>query len=260
MPLLLTDNLPNHCLKITLNDPDNLNAMGEPMATEFAALTEKLKPQSHNIRAIIITGAGRAFSAGGNLEMLERKIQLGADENRTLMLKFYHSFLGILSLNIPLIAAINGHAVGAGLCLACACDLRIASDTAKFGMTFTKLGLHPGMGGTYFLPKVLGPAAAAEFMLCAKVIDAAEAHRIQLVSNVYKADQLLRAAEELAFSIASCGPESTKQLVESLRSGTTSLNSALEREAACQSINYCSPEFKEGVRAAIEKRPAKFAC
>ena len=258
MALVTFDKLPNYCGRITLNDPDNLNAMGEPMAAEFSALVEKLRSEPQPLRAIIMTGAGRAFSAGGNLEMLEKKQNLSGEENRLLMLKFYHSFLGILSLNIPLIAAINGHAIGAGLCVAAACDVRIASDQAKFGVTFTKLGLHPGMGGTYFLPKIVGVSCATELMLSGRVIDSAEALRIGLVSKVVPAADLTAQSEVLANEVASCGPESVRQVLSTLRSGSTSLSSALEHEALCQSINYRSSEFKEGVRAAIEKRKANF--
>jgi enoyl-CoA hydratase len=258
MPLVQFDRISAHCGKITLNDPENLNAMGEPMALEFAALIEKLRPESDKLRALIITGAGRAFSAGGNLEMLEKKQALSGEENRMLMLKFYHSFLRILSLNVPLVAAINGHAIGAGLCLAGACDIRLAGEKAKFGVTFTRLGLHPGMGGTYFLPRIVGFSAAAELMLTGRVVDAAEAMRIGLVSRVVADAELQSEAEKAASEIASCGPESVRQVLETLRSGSTSLSSALEHEALCQSINYRSSEFKEGVRAAIEKRPAKF--
>ena len=258
MALVELSELSSHCLRITFNDPANLNAMGEDMAAEFVALVEKIRVEHSGCRCIIMTGAGRAFSAGGNLEMLERKQQLSEAENQRLMLKFYHSFLGILSLNVPLVAAINGHAIGAGLCLAAACDVRVASDQAKFGVTFTRLGLHPGMGGTFFLPRVLGYAAAAELMLSGRVVDAAEAMRIGLVSKVVPSADLMSQAEALASEIASCGPEANRAVLQTLRAGSTTLAAALERESSCQSLSYKSAEFKEGVRAAIEKRKAVF--
>lgn len=244
--------------KITLNDPSNLNAMGQEMAAEFRALVERLRPDAKHIRALVVTGAGRAFSAGGNLEMLERKKAISGEENRRLMLEFYNSFLSILSLRVPLIAAINGHAIGAGLCVACACDIRIAAEGAKLGVTFTKLGLHPGMGGTYLLPRLIGFAAAAELMLTGRVIEAGEALRAGLVSRVVQATEVVEESLKVAREIAACGPESVRQTLESLRAGYGSLLEALEREALCQSINYASPEFAEGVRATIEKRAPKF--
>src|SRR5688500_3431814 len=128
---------------ITLNDPDNLNAMGEDMAAEFLAAGSGLRTNA-SVRGILLSGAGRGFSAGGNLEMLEKKISLTGEENRTRMLTFYRSFLSMLTLDLPVVALINGPAVGAGLCLAAACDIRIATTGAKLGFTFVKLGLYPG--------------------------------------------------------------------------------------------------------------------
>jgi len=251
--------LPRHIGKITLDDPDNLNAMGEEMAHDFRALVASLVPEAPKLRAIVLTGAGRAFSAGGDLDMLERKSQLSGEQNRLKMLDFYRSFLCVLDLKVPLIAAINGHAVGAGLCLASACDIRIASDKAKLGFTFTRLGLHPGMGASYFLPRVIGRAAATELMLTARLIDAETALRLGLVSGVTNSDGALGEAQRIAGEIADCGPEATRQLLETVRGGLSDLTAHLEREAMAQSINYASADFKEGVRAAIEKRPAKFS-
>ncbi len=243
---------------ITLNDPDNLNAMGEDMAREFTALVERLRPDSSSLSCIILTGAGRAFSAGGDLEMLDRKRGLEGEKNRQLMLSFYGSFLGILKLNVPLIAAINGHAIGAGLCVASACDIRIAAEKAKLGFTFTRLGLHPGMGATYFLPRLLGVGTAMELLLTGRIVEAPEAARIGLISKVVSQESVIKEAQAIAAEIGECGPESVRQVLESVRAGAASLSHALEREALCQSINYKSAEFAEGVRAAIEKRKPQF--
>jgi enoyl-CoA hydratase len=191
--------------------------------------------------------------------MLERKAHLTGEQNRLKMLDFYRSFLCVLDLNVPLVAAINGHAVGAGLCLASACDIRIAADKAKLGFTFTRLGLHPGMGASYFLPRIIGRAAATELMLTARLIDVEKAARVGLVSAVTSSEGILGEAERIAGEIADCGPEATRQLLETVRGGLRELDGHLEREALAQSVNYASAEFKEGVRAAIEKRPAKFA-
>lgn len=242
---------------ITLNDPDSLNAMGEEMAEEFSHLISRLK--NEKLRALFLTGAGRAFSAGGRLEMLERKCAIAPEENRALMMKFYRSFLCIRDLSVPSLALINGHAIGAGLCLAAACDFRIAVQSAKFGFTFTRLGLHPGMGGTFFLPKLVGVARATELMVTGKIIEAAEAERIGLVSKVVPADALGAQAESLVAEIMPSGPEAVAQLLATLRGDPQELQRALEREADCQKINYAGAEFAEGVRAAIEKRPPSFA-
>lgn len=244
---------------ITLNDPDRLNAMSESMAGEFSSLINTLRPQASKLKCLILTGAGKAFSAGGDLKMLEDKQKLSGEENRLRMLSFYDSFLSILDLGVPIIAAINGAAIGAGLCLASACDIRIAAAEAKLGFTFAKIGLHPGMGATFFLPKVVGIGAASELLLTGRVIDANRALELGLVSKVVPAADVAKEANGLAQEICACGPEAIRQLVESLRgSGGFSLQQALNREASCQAINYRSEEFKEGVRATIEKRAPKF--
>jgi enoyl-CoA hydratase len=256
--LVIYNELPNKIGIITLNDPNKLNAMSEDMAVEFSALIKSLKERSHTLRAVILTGAGRAFSAGGDLKMLESKIKLGGEENRQKMIAYYNSFLCIRDLNVPLIAAINGSAIGAGLCLATSCDIRIASDQAKLGMTFAKLGLHPGMGATYFLPQVMGYSKAMEFMLTARVIDANEALKVGLVSKVVSESALLEEAKALAQEICNCGPEAIRQLLETLRTGTLGLDQSLKREASVQAVNYAGAEFKEGLTSVIEKRKARF--
>jgi len=247
----------NGVAKLTLNDETNLNAMSEEMAAEFSAAVAGIKAK-RSARVLIIAGAGKAFSAGGHLEMLEKKRLLSGEENRAEMLKFYDSFLSILDLRIPLIAALNGAAVGAGLCLACACDIRIASTDAKLGFTFLKLGLHPGMGGTYFLPRIIGPSAAAELLMTGRIISAEEAFRIGLVSKVCQRAALLSEVDTIANEILACGPQATAQLVETMRGDGAHLDSALAREAVCQSVNYGSAEFAEGITAIKERRSPSF--
>ena len=258
MALVLCDSLENGVVKITLNDPDNLNAMGEQMAAEFVAVINSLKSRVDSIRAVILTGAGRAFSAGGHLEMLEKKRTLTGEQNRLLMHQFYRSFLSILELRTPIIAALNGPAIGAGLCLATACDIRIAADTAKLGFTFSRLGLHPGMGATYFLPRVLGFARASELLLTGRVVVASEALRLGLVSQVVLVNDVMSTALSIAQEIGLCGPEAIRQLLENLRVPGKTLDESLEREALAQSINYAGKEFAEGLAATREKRAARF--
>lgn len=248
---------PNGIATITLNDEANLNAMSEEMAKDFSAVVADLKAKK-NTRVVILTGAGKAFSAGGHLAMLEAKRALGGEENRAQMLTFYDSFLSILDLHVPLIAALHGAAVGAGLCLACACDIRIATKDAKLGFTFLKLGLHPGMGGTYFVPRIVGPSIATELLVSGRIISADEALRIGLVSKVCEKDSLMSEAEALAKEILSCGPKATAQLLETMRGDTAHLEAALAREAICQSVNYAGAEFAEGLAAVKEKRSPNF--
>jgi enoyl-CoA hydratase len=242
---------------ITLNDEANLNAMSEAMAGEFAACISGLQSRK-DLRVVILKGAGKAFSAGGHLAMLEAKRTLTGEANRIAMHTFYKSFLCLLDLKTPLIAAIKGAAIGAGLCLACACDIRIASEDAKLGFTFLKLGLHPGMGATFLLPRIVGSSTATELLLTSRVVGAEEALRMGLVSRVCSNSDLPDAALSIAREILACGPEASAQLLETMRGDMTELSTALEREALCQSINYAGIEFAEGLAAVREKRSANF--
>lgn len=260
MALIHSEELSPAITRIVLSDPENLNAMSEEMAHEFRLLVDLIRSKTDRLRAVILTGAGRAFSSGGAFSMLDQKVTLSGEKNRTQMHLFYDSFLSIRTLPVPIIAAINGAAVGAGLCLACACDIRLVSENAKLSLAFTRLGLHPGMGATYLVPRLIGYAAASDLLLSARVFDAQEALRVGLVSRVVPQARLEEEARALAEEICMCGPEATRQLLETLRADPPpSLRSALEREALCQSVNYASAEFKEGLRAVRDKRATKFS-
>lgn len=231
--------------ELLFNDPARLNAMGEAMAAEFRSLYARLRVETP--RCLILTGAGRAFSAGGDLDMLEAKRRVSVEENRRLMLEFYASFLDLLRLEIPLIAAIHGHAVGAGMVLACACDIRLAEPDARLGFPFARLGLHPGMGATWFVPR-----AAAEMLLTGRMVDAEEGLRLGLLTRI--ASPVLEEARAVAAGVVAGGPEAVRATLRSLRHPPASLQEALEREAHEQALSYARPEFAEGLRAALEKR------
>lgn len=252
------EELPGKIARIWFNDPDSLNAMSLAMAEEFRTLVNKLASRPDSFHAVILSGKGKAFSAGGDLQMLEAKTLLSLEENRSKMIEFYNSFLTIRNLKVPLIAAINGAAIGAGLCLASACDIRICVDSARLGFTFVKLGLHPGMGGTFFLPQVVGVSRARELLLTGRVIDAVEALRIGLVSETVSAEKIQERALQIAHEIAANGPQSVAQVLETLRYDNGALSDALQREAQCQALNYTSEQFKEGIRAVREKRAPQF--
>ena len=243
---------------ITLNDPERLNAMSEEMADEFVALTKTLKKAKLKPRVLILTGTGKAFSAGGRLEMLDKKRSISYAQNKKLMKKFYSSFLGVRDLGIPLIAMINGAAVGAGLCVASACDIRIAAHGVKLGFTFSKLGLFPGMGATYFLPRLLGVGAATELLITGRIIQAEEALRLGLVSKSVSIETLYDETLATSREILSSGPDTVKQLLGVLRGSKKELTFSLDREASFQSISYASNEFAEGISAAPQKRAPSF--
>ena len=149
--------LPGKIGVITLADQARLNALTEPMGDAFSRLVDSIQANRQGVAAIVLRGEGRAFSAGGDLDFLRARRADSPESNVTMMLAFYRRFLAVRRLPVPVVAAINGPAIGAGLCLALACDVRVAAASAQLGVTFTKLGLHPGMGATHFLPRIVGP-------------------------------------------------------------------------------------------------------
>merc|ERR1719350_651417 len=188
--------------------------MGEALISKV----EEVK-KMEDVRAAIVTGAGKAFSAGGDLDWLLARHRDTPENNIKIMQEFYQKFLVLRSLPIPVISAINGPAVGAGLCLAMGgADIRVASNTARMGVTFTKLGLHPGMAATHFLPSIVGPQIAADLLLTGRLVKAEEALSMVLVARV--APCALEAAMEVARDICTSGPVAT--LTHTLRAGQES--------------------------------------
>ena len=256
--LVVSEEISPGVLRLCLNDPERRNAMSEEMAVLFGNTVEELCARK-DLRVVVLTGAGKAFSGGGHLDMLFEKTSISQDENRRLMELFYDQFLSLLRLPVPVVAAINGHAIGAGLCIALACDIRIANEKAKLGVNFVNLALHPGMGATYFLPRIVGPAYAAELLYGGKIIDSNEGHRIGLVNRVVSPEEFDTVVSETVNGIAAAGPQAMRALKESLRfSMTRSLEECLKREAECQALDYSGSEFLEGISAAKEKRKLRF--
>jgi enoyl-CoA hydratase len=251
---------------LAFNDPDHRNAMTAAMGEAFTATIADLAGDK-SLRAVILTGRGTAFSAGGDLDM----IQARADEAhaspvfarrgvRNFMRTFYGLFLSIRSLPCPTLAAINGHAIGAGLCVALGCDVRIAAREARLGLNFTKLGLHPGMGATWTLPRLVGPERAAELLYTSRLIDGEEAARIGLASRSLPATEVLSETLAVANEIASCAPVAVRGVKRALaRSETASLDDQLDFESAEQSICFESEDMLEGIAAARERREPVFS-
>ena len=250
---------------VTFNDPERRNAMtramGEAFAREMALLS-----RAAGLRAVVLTGAGRAFSAGGDFDMLDALASDGAAEPgiarraiRETMRSFYKLFLSVRDLPCPTIAAINGHAIGAGLCVALACDLRLVSTDAKLGLNFTKLGLHPGMAATWTLPRLIGTARAAELLYTSRLLTGEEAARIGLASESLLPDQVLPAALRMAAEVAGCAPIAVAGVKRALeRSAGASLEDQLSFEAAEQAVCFESEDVGEGLRAARERRDPAF--
>jgi enoyl-CoA hydratase/carnithine racemase len=214
------------------------------------------------VRVVVVTGAGKAFSSGGDLGMLARDAGLEADGGPTMAgapRDFYVRYLAVRSLPMPTIAAMNGHAIGAGLCFALACDLRVAVEDAKMGMTFTKLGIHPGMGATFFLPRLVGTARACELFFTGRVFDAREAERIGIVNRAVARDEFPGAVRALAAEIAGAGPVAVRMVKKSIYRGVEhSLDDMLEFESLQQGITFQTEDAREGIRAIREKRAPRF--
>ena len=242
---------------ITLNNPTKLNALTERLGETLTDRVKELRRES-SVRVAVLTGAGRAFSAGGDLDWLMARHRDTRDNNITVMQEFYKKFLVIRSLEVPVIAAINGPAIGAGLCLAVGgADIRVASHGAKMGVTFTKLGLHPGMAATHFLPALVGPQMAAELLLTGRIVDSEEALRLGLVSRL--AEDAMDPARSIAHMICEAGPVSVRSLTKTLRDRQNiGLEDTFRIEATAQAVCYPTKDFAEGVTALQEKRNPQF--
>ncbi len=242
--------------RLTFSDPGKANVMSPDMAPEFAAAVQEIKAHAET-RVVILTGEGKAFSGGGHLGMIEELGRHSWSRNREYMLDFYKKYMSLLELDVPVVAAINGAAVGAGLLVAMTADLRVAADDAKMGVNFVKLGLHPGLGGTFTLPFLLGYARAAELLYTGKLITGAEAAAMGLVNKAVPRDEVSAAAEALAGEIAANAPLTMRALKRNLRSRLfRELQLVLDDESAAQAA--AGAELEEGIKAAKERRPAEF--
>ena len=251
---------------VVFDDPERRNAMTEAMGRALTDVVARLSSDA-SVRAVVLTGAGSAFSGGGDLAMLEARSRAGQDapggpvraENRAFMRDFYGRFLSVRDLPCPSIAALNGAAIGAGLAVALACDLRIAARDAKLGLNFTKLGIHPGMGSSWTLPRLVGPAHAADLLLTGRILDGSEAERIGLVNRAVARDEVVASALAIAEEIAACAPIAVRQTKQALaRSFERDLAEQLAFEAEQQAICYETADFAEGLAAARERRTPAF--
>jgi 2-(1,2-epoxy-1,2-dihydrophenyl)acetyl-CoA isomerase len=242
-------------LTLTLNRPDVLNALNSAVHAGLAAGLERARDA--DVRAVVLTGAGRGFCVGQDLTEFREAPGDVADRLR----ETYHPNVRALrALEKPVIAAVNGPAAGAGLSLACACDIRLAADTASFVPAFVGIGLVPDSGGSLFVVRLLGQARAFEWMTSNRKLSAEEAQAWGLVSEVVEADRLAARAAELAATYAEAPTRAiglTKRLFEHAPGAT--LEEQLELEAELQSAATRTADFNEGVAAFLEKRPPRFS-
>lgn len=247
---------------LTLHRPETLNAMDEAMMAELERLLIALEADT-TVRVVILTGSGRAFSSGGDQKRARhaegQQRFFAGDLGGKVVERLNRCVLRLQRLPKPVLGSINGVAVGAGCNLALATDLRMASDTARFGEVFTRIGLVPDGGGTYFLPRLVGTAKALELMLLADIIDAREAQRIGLVNWVVPAEQFQAETQKLAERLAQ-GPTLAYGLVKTAvyQGLTMPLEDVLHMEARNQSLAAGSQDRAEGAAAFRDKRQPHF--
>lgn len=249
---------------LTLNRPDTRNAIGEH--SDCAELVEAIERANadRSVSVLVLTGAGSSFSAGGNLKGMRDRNGIGplatpADTRDNYKKGVQKIALAFANLEIASVAAVNGHAIGLGCDIACLCDMRVASDAAKFAASFVKMGIVPGDGGAWILPRIVGYANAAEMILTGDTYTAAEAKGMGLVNKVVPADQVMDEALKLADRVAANPPRAVRMAKKLLREGQHSrLPDVLELSAAFQALAHETADHKEAVAAFLDKRTPNF--
>jgi enoyl-CoA hydratase/carnithine racemase len=246
-----------HIATLTLNVPDKRNAMSSEMTDAFPEAIANLRAME-DVRAVIVTGAGSAFCAGGDLDFLhtgERLVHTLRDK----MTDFYPRFLTLLDVDVPTIAAINGPAIGAGMCLALMCDLRVAASDAPLGMTFVRIGLHPGMMATALLSRAVSQTWAAELLYTGRIVTGAEALHMGLVNRAVAPERVHGEARAIAEQVAANAPIALRYIKEGLRLAfREAADQASAWESFAQPVTMATEDVQEGLRAVRERRPPRF--
>lgn len=240
---------------VTINRPDALNALNTDVLNELEHVFHHIST-TDEAKCVIITGAGRAFVAGADISQMS---ELNTNEGRDMTIKGQRVMELIENMDKPVIAAVNGFALGGGCELSMACDVRIASEKAKFGQPEVNLGIIPGYGGTQRLPRLVGKGMAKYLIFGGEMIDAAEAYRIGLVQKVVPAEELIPEAEKFAKSILHKAPIAIKMAKTAINTGINlDLKSGVAFEAEAYVSTFCSEDRVEGMKAFVEKRQARF--
>jgi len=248
---------------LTLNKPEARNAISDmDMVDALVAAAARIDADS-SVRVAILTGAGTAFSSGGNLKTMRAPGGLGEGAPTAIRDRYRAGIqripLALYNLEVPLLAAVNGPAIGAGCDLACLCDIRIAGESARFAESFVKLGIISGDGGAWLLPRAVGLSKACELAFTGDTIDAREALACGLVSRVVPDDELMDAARALADRIAANPPHALRLTKRLIREGQhTRLDTLLQLSAALQALAHHTADHQEAMQAALDKRPPVF--
>tara|TARA_R110001592_G_scaffold204709_3_gene454971 strand:+ start:366 stop:1169 length:804 start_codon:yes stop_codon:yes gene_type:complete len=253
-----------HVVTLTMNRPDDRNPLGMVGdGDNFAEAAERVN-NDNDVRCVILTGAGKAFSAGGNLKaMRDREGTFGAPplemRDEAYRKNIHRIVRSLWNIEVPTIGAINGPAIGLGNDVGCTCDIRIAADSAKFGATFLKVGLIPGDGGSWLLPRVIGWSNASRLFFTGDVVDAETARAWGLVSDVVPASDLMNEAHALAARIVQQPPHALRMTKRLMRDGmSASFDTIMEMSASMQVIVQNTEDHLEAVNAFFDKRTPEF--
>ena len=243
---------------ITLDRPENRNSMTPDVLARFRERVAEVR-EDRDVRAVVVTGSGKSFCAGADFRSSSpaEPTEGGLAAERSFAV--YEPFLSVFELEVPTIAAMNGHAIGGGLGLALVCDIRIANREARYGANFARLGFHSGMAVSYLLPRIVGMPTAADLLFTGRIMTGAEAEEIGLVNVAVPPESVAEEARQKARAIAGSAPLAVRLLKRSLYQGAGwNPREAAWREAFAQSATLQTDDAREGIRALLEKREPKF--
>ena len=252
-----------HIVTLTMNRPEIRNPLGESDDVKNFEEASSLINNDRDVRCVILTGEGAAFSAGGNVKNMKERKGNFSGSSVALRERYRYGIHRIVrsvwNIEVPVIAAVNGAAVGLGNDVACLADIRIASKNARFGVTFLKIGLIPGDGGAWLLPKIIGLSMASELLFTGKLINADQAKECGLISEVFEESELMIEANNLANSIVKQPPDALRMSKKLLREGMVSnFETMLEMSANMQALMHLTEDHQEAITAFFEKRDGNF--
>jgi enoyl-CoA hydratase/carnithine racemase len=245
---------------LTLNRPENRNSMTPDLLEAFAQSVRRAR-EERSLRAVILTGSGRSFCAGADFRATRAPRGAAGDARlaHETMLETYAPFLSLLDVEVPVIGALTGHAIGGGFGLALLCDLRVANREARYGANFARIGLHTGMAVSYLLPRLVGLPTAVDLLFSGRLVTGEEAARIGLVHAAVDASEVVAEAQRRAEAIAACAPVAVRLIKRSLYRGLGwDPRGAAEAEAWAQAATFATEDVREGIRALLEKRDPRF--
>jgi len=257
MPLIDLEKVDPYISVLFFNNPSTKNSLTLEMGEEFYKTIKSLSSEEKKIRVLILTGKNNVFSSGGDLNLLKSFANKFQEENEKFMKYFYSLFLEVRNCPFIVIAAVNGHAIGASLSLALACDLRYFIPEGKYAFNFVKIGIHPGMGSTYLVKEIAGIHHAQELLITGKTINGEEAYKRGLCHGLFEQEEILNKTIEIAKEISKNAPMPLRMLKQNLYH-TKGLEETLNIEAKSQAENFKSKDFLEAIRSIEEKRTPEY--